>query len=250
MLLRFLHVLFFSYVMAATAQIDSSNHSLSNRKKNNVKPVSYIIPAAMVVYGFVAVKNKGLININQQLQQIIWDNNPHKRTDVDDFAVFAPAVAVYGLNMVGIKGKHNFTDRTIMYGLSMVLAAAIVIPAKNFTNEIRPDGSNQLSFPSGHTAGAFVAAEFLRQEYKDVSPWYGIAGYAVASTTGYLRMYNNKHWFNDIAGAAGIGILSVQAVYWLYPKLKNKWTKKKETAFFILPYYQQQTGGVVCIYKL
>ena len=31
---------------------------------------------------------------------------------------------------------------------------------------------------------AFASAEFLRREYWNVSPWIGIAGYAVATGTG------------------------------------------------------------------
>ena len=110
-----------------------------------------------------------------------------------------------------------------------LLDGAVVTPVKRFTNKLRPDGSNRLSFPSGHTSQAFVSAEFLRMEYKHISPWYGIAGYTVAALTGYLRMYNNKHWFSDIAAGAGVGILSVQAIYWVYPKLKKLFIKKKET---------------------
>ena len=45
------------------------------------------------------------------------------------------------------------------------------------------------------------------QEYKDVSVWYGISGYIVATGTGFFRIYNNKHWLTDVAAGAGIGIL-------------------------------------------
>ncbi|PIH02800.1 hypothetical protein CS542_03390 [Pedobacter sp. IW39] len=54
-------------------------------------------------------------------------------------------------------------------------------------------GADNYSFPSGHTANAF-AAEFLNQEYRDVSPWIGYAVYTVATASRVLRMYNNKHW--------------------------------------------------------
>ena len=63
-------------------------------------------------------------------------------------------------------------------------------------------------------------------------------------------MSKNKHWLSDIVAGAGVGILSVQAIYCVYPKLKKLFIKNKETAFTILPYYQQQTAGVVCIYQL
>ena len=60
---------------------------------------------------------------------------------------------------------------------------------KKSTHELRPDGSDYFSFPSGHTATAFMGAEMLYQEYKDVSIWYGISGYIIATGTGAFRVY-------------------------------------------------------------
>jgi membrane-associated phospholipid phosphatase len=119
-----------------------------------------------------------------------------------------------------------------------------VFPVKSFTAENRPDGSNRLSFPSGHTACAFMSAEFLRQEYKDVSPWYGIAGYAAAAGTGFLRMYNNKHWLSDVVAGAGVGIISTRLSYWIYPVIKKKLFKDKDVHTLVMPMYQQGSLGV------
>ena len=72
----------------------------------------------------------------------------------------------------------------------------------------------------------------MRQEYKDVSPWYGIAGYVAATTTGALRMFNNKHWFRDVVAGAGFGILSTQVAYVLAPVIIKKLFQKKTTTHF------------------
>ena len=56
----------------------------------------------------------------------------------------------------------------------MLLVFSSVTALKRITNVERPDGS-RFSFPSGHTALAFSGAEFLFQEYKDKSIWYGIS---------------------------------------------------------------------------
>jgi hypothetical protein len=46
------------------------------------------------------------------------------------------------------------------------------------------------AFPSGHTAEAFLSAEFLMQEYKNHLHLVWHRGYAVATSVAYLRMYN------------------------------------------------------------
>lgn len=146
--------------------------------------------------------------------------------------------------MVGVKGKNNFKDRTIILGISGLLVGTSVNLLKYTTKIERPDKSTRNSFPSGHAAIAFMGAEFLRQEYKDVSPWYGIAGYAVATGTGLLRIYNDRHWFGDVVAGAGFGILSTKAAYWLYPMLQRKFSKKKKNRknLLFIPFYNGQQG--------
>lgn len=254
MRLRLVLALLFGSVAASAqdrlAVADST--SIQSVKKNSraIKPVTYIIPAAMITYGLVALESKPLIQLDQNIKEIIWDKNPHKTTGIDNYIWAVPAVSVYVLNLAGVKGKHNFVDRSVILGLSYIVASAVVTPTKQLTKKWRPDGSNRFSFPSGHTEQAFVAAEFLRMEYKDVSPWYGVAGYTVAAATGYFRMYNNKHWMSDVVAGAGVGILSVQFVYWVYPKLKQKFTKTKNGTAMIVPYYRDKEGGLVCVVHL
>ena len=109
----------------------------------------------------------------------------------------------------------------------------------------RPDGSSLNSFPSGHTATAFMGAELMMQEYKNESVWYGISGYVVATGTGLFRMYNNKHWLSDVVAGAGIGILSAKAGYWLFPYVSKvfKSNKNKRTQTIFLPNYNGKQVG-------
>ena len=103
-----------------------------------------------------------------------------EKFQIDDVTQYVPAASVYALNLAGIKGKNNFKDRTIILGLSALFTGISVNSIKYTAKEERPDKSTSNSFPSGHTAIAFMGAEFLWQEYKDVSIWYGIAGYALS----------------------------------------------------------------------
>jgi hypothetical protein len=209
---------------------------------------SVILPASLIAYGFVALENDGLQHLNASTKSELREDHSKFVTHVDNYMQFAPAAAVYALNIAGIEGKHNFRDRTIIYGLSTLLSTAIVFPLKKITHVERPDHSGFNSFPSGHTTTAFASAEFLRQEYKDVSPWYGVAGYAVAAATGAIRMYNNKHWLNDVVAGAGFGILSTKAAYWMYPWIQKKIFREKPVTTMIMPYYESGGAGLAIVH--
>ncbi|HEY0975571.1 MAG TPA: phosphatase PAP2 family protein [Solimonas sp.] len=68
----------------------------------------------------------------------------------------------------------------------------------------RPNGGSQ-SFPSGHTAAAFMGAEFIRKEY---GLWWGVPAYAAASWVGYTRVQSKNHYWRDVLAGALIGIAS------------------------------------------
>ena len=93
--------------------------------------------------------------------------------------------------------------------------ATAVNTLKQTTHVERPDGSDRHSFPSGHTATAFMTATLLAKEYGKRSPWIGFGAYTTASATGLMRMANNKHWLSDVLTGAGIGILSTEIGYYI-----------------------------------
>jgi len=178
----------------------------------------------------------------------IISQNTHK-THVDDYIQYVPAIAVYGLDFAGVKAKHNLRDRTFLMASSYLFSTATVQTLKRTTHVKRPDGSDRLSFPSGHTATAFVGAHLLFKEYKDTSPWIGIAGYAVASGTGALRIINQKHWVSDVVAGAGFGILSVEASYLLLPVFhKIIGINETQTKLAISPVIGQSHYGVGLAY--
>jgi membrane-associated phospholipid phosphatase len=152
--------------------------------------------------------------------------------------------------MAGVKGKNNMLDATLMYATSSAIAYALVFPLKSWTGVTRPDSSAPNSFPSGHTAQAFVSAEFLRQEYKGKFPWITAGGYVCAVATGYLRMYNNRHWFSDVMAGAGIGIMSTRLSYYFYPKLKNAILGKHvRTSSMLVPTYNDGAVGFTFVHQ-
>ncbi len=210
---------------------------------------SYIPPAAFITYGLLSLKVKFIRNIDYNVRDDMNKDHPGFRTSVDNYLQYAPIVSVYALNLAGVHGKNTFIDRTMLLVLSEAIFAGTTFGLKRISHRMRPDGSNNLSFPSGHTGNAFVSAEFMAQEYGDRSPIYGGVGYGFATTTAILRVYNNKHWFSDIIAGAGFGILSTKAAYYLYPLIRNGIfrggnEKGKNNNSLLLPTYQDGKVGL------
>ena len=208
----------------------------------NIKKL--IIPTALIGYGVASLTIKDLKQLNFSTRDEIKEHQPdHIR--LDNYTQFAPAALVYGLNAAGMEGKHNFRDRTIIYGTSMLITSAFTLPLKHLVKEERPNGSNTLSFPSGHTAIAFASAQFMFREYKDTNFLLSISGYSFAVFTGAYRMFNDKHWFGDVVAGAGFGILSTELAYWLFPKINNLLIgKNKNSSAMIMPFYQNKSVGL------
>ena len=193
-----------------------------------------VIPAVFIGFGVVSLSSDALKNLNSSTKYEIGEHQP-KHITLDNYTQYLPAAMVYGYNLAGIKGKHNFKERTIIYGTSQLISAAFVLPLKHLVKEERPDGTNHLSFPSGHTTTAFSSAHFLFREYQDENIWLAISGYPIAIFTGVYRTLNDKHWVGDVVAGAGFGILSTELAYRLFPMV-NKLFNKKESKNITLIY--------------
>lgn len=210
------------------------------------KPLQLIVPTTLIGVGIIGLESDWLKFQNKEIRDELQENID-RRITMDDFTQYVPMAAVYGLNLCGIKGRHGYGDLTIILGTAYALMGTSVYAVKNITKVERPDGSAANSFPSGHTATVFMGAELLRREYWHVSPWIGVAGYTIAAGTGFFRMYNNRHWFTDVIAGAGIGILSVQMAYWLYPIIARTFFRKRYLRnTYISPYMSEYSKGVSC----
>jgi membrane-associated phospholipid phosphatase len=189
--------------------------------------------------------------VPHRYQVVDWRNRnyPNFQNRNDDWIQYVPMVTVYTLSFSGVRGRHDLANQTALLCKSALLMTAIFFALKYTNLEVRPDGHDNASWPSGHTEQAFAAASFLQKEYGHKSILYSIGGYAVASTVGAMRILNNKHYLPDVLIGAAAGILSTNLVYLTHQNRwgKNKTTKKKKNQALILPTYGRGPGLYFCL---
>lgn len=230
---------FFSLLLAlGSVYAQGIDDSTTNRTwKTNWKKV-VVAPAVLISVGLFSTTDNKIFN-KYSIYEARNEQFPGFHTKADDYLQFTPIVAVYSLNAVGMKGVHDLANRTVLLAKSELLMMAMVFPLKELTAVPRPDTGAPNSFPSGHTAQAFVAATFLHKEYGKEHPWYSVLAYGTATTVAVLRVMNNRHWVSDVLVGAGIGILATNLAYLTH---QNKWGKKRNKAGIVwAPSYGQGT---------
>lgn len=115
-----------------------------------------------------------------------------------DVLVFVLPAAAGGL-ILGNKDGGG----ALQFAESAALTIGTTFLLKYTVKETRPNGNDNLSFPSAHSSVSFSSAEFIRKRYG----WeYGIPAYAVASFVAYSRVEARQHYARDVIAGAAIGI--------------------------------------------
>ena len=102
---------------------------------------------------------------------------------------------------------------------AQLLTEMLVEPIKYATHRMRPDGSNHLSFPSGHAAVTFATATVIERHLG----WRkSLLGYTIASYVAASRLHDNRHYLSDVIFGAAVGSIAGRTVvhhesdYWAF----------------------------------
>jgi hypothetical protein len=204
---------------AANCNPDTTKPAVDNNKQW-ITPAAFLVTS--ILFSTTPPLNQFEKNINLEIKKT------GRQTEIDQATQFLPVVAVFAMDVAGLKSINPLRKQIQLFGASQLVAAAVVYPMKFITRRERPNGSDSKSFPSGHATRAFVSAEFLHQEFGHLSPWISIAGYTTASATAYLRLYQNEHWLSDVLAGAAIGMASTKLIYWVNKKLQARPANKKK----------------------
>lgn len=104
-------------------------------------------------------------------------------------------------------------------GASLVINAGVTEVLKHSVHELRPDRSDNGSFPSRHTSWTFTASTILSNELYRYSLWWSLGAQAAASAMAYQRVASRNHYASDVIAGAAIGIASTELGYWLGRKI-------------------------------
>jgi len=187
-----------------------------------VKPYKFMddmtfVGIPLFVAGWAIKGDKAMFRVNAKADQGGKKNTQlltDFKTGIDDYTQFFGPAMVVGLKLGGYEGRSDWPRLLASAAASYAIMAGFVNGIKYTAKEMRPDGSTANSWPSGHTATAFVGASLLHKEYGLTrSPWWSVAGYGVATATGVMRVLNNRHWISDVMSGAGIGIMSTELGY-------------------------------------
>ena len=208
------------------AQAQDSTH-VTVFKPERLKSFNQVkLPAALILGG-IALNTRPVIFVKKEIAEERNEHLPGFRTKIDNYLQYTPLVVAYGLDAFGVPSKTDLLNRSAILIKGEALMVGTVFLLKNHTGQLRPDGTDKQSFPSGHTAQAFAAATFLSEEYKDRFKWMPYAAYGIASSVGILRMANNRHYISDVLLGAGIGTLMMKVSYWTH---QYKWGSKQHRA--------------------
>ena len=234
--------LFLLLIFIGNAQTQDSISSPKSKYKISYK--QFIAPAVLITTGTLLLNTK----LNDDLQanaNRLFGENFH--TSADNYLPIVPVAQIYLGKSLGFKPKNDFQHQTINIIVANAIGAAVFTTLKYTVKEERPDQSDDLSFPSGHTSIAFTTAALLYYEYKDSNIWYASSGFLFATTTGILRIANNRHYTSDVLTGMGIGLASGLVVSYLNPFKSVTFGKKKKTTAFVFPQIGSQIGMAALI---
>ncbi len=115
------------------------------------------------------------------------------------------ASVTVGLFAAGqFSGPGTFRAATYDIAQAVIVDNVYTTVAKHAFQRTRPDGSDKLSFPSGHTSSAFAMATVAHHHF---GPRVWIPAYLAAGAIGVSRIQSNKHNLSDVLAGATLGYI-------------------------------------------
>ena len=164
-------------------------------------------------------------NIGDPLQESWSESEP-----MGDLATFGDIMGQLVPNLTYIVGAHFSgykENRNLMFDATLYTGISVIM-LKHLVGEERPNGGDNLSFPSGHTATAFAFAGVVGIEHK----WYwALPAYSIAVIVGASRINDHAHYLHDVVFGAALGLSYAYGLSAIY----EEQGKMEASAISLLP---------------
>jgi membrane-associated phospholipid phosphatase len=119
----------------------------------------------------------------------------------------AGAIATFAYGRIMHQPKVSHFGMDLLQ--AQILGEILFNPIKVATQRLRPDGSDHLSFPSGHATITFATATVIERHLG----WRkALLGYAIATYVAASRLHDDKHWLSDVVFGAAVGTVAGRTV--------------------------------------
>src|SRR5579862_3309271 len=131
---------------------------------------------------------------------------------ISNVGLIAPWAVPGTMFLVGATTHNAHALETGRLGIEAAVDSEVVMQVlKLATGRMRPNGTDTMSFPSGHSMEAFALAAVMSREYHN-KPLVVIGSYGFATAVGLARVGALEHFPTDVVAGAVIGELIGQYV--------------------------------------
>ncbi len=164
-----------------------------------------------------------------------------------DGAQYVPLVFPWVVKAFGQPTRSGWGRMATSQAIGVVMMAGCVEGLKCVAGEVRPDATNDRSFPSGHTAWTFLGAAMVGRELGWRSQWYTFGAYTFASAMAMQRVVDCRHFPVDVAGGALIGVVTGHLGYFIGDKIFGDRQMENKHAILSVndgnqPFFSLETG--------
>ena len=177
-----------------STNIKTTSENITSKKyiSENIKDIA-ISSLPLITTGLI------ITNYKNEYRDLRYNLTPNFKNNTDNYLQYSPLAVMLGLKTLGVDSRSNWSSMLVSDALSVAIMSSAINLIKYTVSIKRPDGSGNNSFPSGHTATAFMAATMLNKEYGHKSPFISIGAYSVAAATGIMRILNCLLYTSDAA---------------------------------------------------
>lgn len=232
--LKLVSTVFFVFYLLSSTGMSQNVDSVDYRKgDSDMFGRNQVVSLALKQLPFALGGTLAYIEGGDMRFKAIRDNYvPDFHYTYDNYLQYFPAFALVCMKSLNVEGRSTWGEMLVADAFSVAITSALSNSLKVIVGRTRPDSYATNSFPSGHTAVAFMTATMLHYEYGHLSPLVSLSAYATATAVGVSRVLNDRHWVSDVAFGAGIGVLSTQIGYLISDAIFNKKPLLEEKSYY------------------